>query len=93
MKITNNYTLSNQGAFQGKINPELVKKLANPDREINLQIIKDGFEKRKKEVSGEVSKELREALKRDMLQTMKLYAEYFANEYLAKNFPEHFPKK
>ena len=36
MKITNNYTLTNTETFQGKNNPELVKKLQNPDKDFNL---------------------------------------------------------
>lgn len=85
MKIINNYTLSNPGAFQGKINPELVKKIQNPDKDFNLQILKDAFVKEKRELSKEDRKILKEAAKKDIMQDLKVYAERIANEYLAKS--------
>ncbi len=89
MKITNNYTLSNPGTFQGRIKPELVKKLQNPEKDVNLQILKDAFTKEKRELSKEDREILKEATKKDIMQDIKLYAERIANEYLAKNLPKN----
>ncbi len=86
MKITNNCSsLSNPAAFQGKINPELVKKIQNPNREFNLQILKDSFAKEKLELSKEDREILKEAAKRDFIEDLKIYADRLATEYLAKN--------
>ena len=81
MKITNNCSLTNPAAFQGKINPELVKKLQNPDKDFNLQIFKDSFTIRK----PKLLKENRELLKEDYMQFIMSYANRLAAEYLAKN--------
>ncbi len=89
MRITNNCSLSNPAAFQGKINPELVKKLQNPDRDFNLQILKDSFTKRKTELLKEDRELLKEVTKKDIMedymQYIKSYADRLAAEYLSKN--------
>ena len=89
MKITNNYTLSKPRTFQGKINPEMLKKLQNPDKDFNLKIIKDTFAKEKRELSKEDREILKEATKKDIMQDIELYAERIANEYLVKHLPKN----